>query len=95
MALDPRVSNITKRREALRQIIGMPSVEAQVYEAWTVLPETPTSERLTFDGPDRSANGHSSDGTSSIYGIRQGLFDALADEDAELNVKIFVFMLFI
>ncbi|KAM7539816.1 hypothetical protein Aperf_G00000038017 [Anoplocephala perfoliata] len=80
-ALDPRVSNITKRREALRQIIGLPSIEAQVCEAWTVLPETPTS----IDGLNRSASRHSSDGTSSTYGIRQGLFDALADEDTELN----------
>lgn len=95
-SLDPRVSSTSKRRELLKQIIGVSSIETQVCDAWTICPETPTAERLSFDVPVRwSTSKRSSNEVSSLYGIRQGIFDALMDDDIELNVNIlFIFAKF-
>ncbi|KAM3174868.1 hypothetical protein ACTXT7_009659 [Hymenolepis weldensis] len=87
-SLDPRISSTSKRRELLKQIIGMSSIETQVCDAWTICPETPTADRLSFDMPIRwSISKRSSKDVSSLYGIRQGIFDALVDDDIELNFR--------
>ena len=88
--LDPRHHDVLRRRDALKQIIGMPSIESQVYDAWTAVPETPTPGKDVSEFPRRSASQHSSEFISSTYGIRQGLYDALADEDEELNVTFYL-----
>lgn len=87
-SLDPRCSDVQRRREALRQIVGMPSIETQVCDAWTVVPETAaTGEKRVIDKSGRSESRNSPETASCVYGIRQGLYDALVDEDAELNVS--------
>ncbi|KAL5971052.1 hypothetical protein TSMEX_001223 [Taenia solium] len=83
--LDPRCSDVERRRGALRQIVGMPSIEAQVCDAWTVVPEAAAGERGVVGRPGRSESRSLPEMASCAYGIRQGLYDALVDEDAELN----------
>lgn len=86
--LDPRCSDVERRRGALRQIVGMPSIEAQVCDAWTVVPAAAAAgERGAVDRPGRSESGSPPEVASCAYGMRQGLYDALVDEDAELNVS--------
>nr|CDS33160.2 protein broad minded [Hymenolepis microstoma] len=85
-SLNPRISSPFRRRELLKQIIGMPSIETRICDAWTIFPETSIAEPPSSDGPIRlSTSKHSSGGNSSPYGIRQGLFDALVDDDIELH----------
>ncbi|VDO15814.1 unnamed protein product [Rodentolepis nana] len=85
-SLNPRVSSPFKRRELLKQLIGMPSIETRICDAWTAFPETPVAENPTSDGLIRlGTRKHSSGENSSVYGIRQGLFDALVDDDIELH----------
>ncbi|VDM17033.1 unnamed protein product [Hydatigera taeniaeformis] len=79
-SLDPRSCDVQHRREALRQIVGIPSIEAQVCDAWTIVPETLTADKQAIDRPGRGGSRK-----SSTYGIRQGLYDALRDDDPELN----------
>ena len=95
--LDPRCYDIVRRRDALKQIIGIPSIEAQIYDAWSAGVETPTPGKQDTQLSNRSASRHSSEQAStSCYGIRQGLYDALVDADPELNVifQMFEFSVF-
>lgn len=67
--------------------MGMSSIETQVCDAWTNVPETATGEKRVVDKSGRIESRNSQETASCFYGIRQGLYDALVDEDAELNVS--------
>ncbi|KAH9277910.1 Protein broad-minded [Echinococcus granulosus] len=84
-SLDPRSYDVQRRREALRQIVATPSFETQVCDAWEAAPETPTAEKRLVDRPERNESRNSQEIALPVYGIRQGLYDALVDEDTELN----------
>ncbi|VDD74316.1 unnamed protein product [Mesocestoides corti] len=104
-SLDPRCCDLAQRREALRQIISLPVLDTQTCEAWTAAADTPTAGKNVFEGypsvsssvaslhsPSASVTANNLSKTLSTYSIRLGIYDALADEDEELNLLALKFV---